>query len=276
MNNVDRTTIEGFGLQWRDFDQFPAPTAELETIFNKYFDHFPWKRIGPDSVGLDAGCGSARWAMFVAPRVGRLVCIDASAGAVAVARERLRPFKNCEVHVCTLENTPVPDGSLDFAYCLGVLHYVPDPRAALAGIARKLKPGAPLLVYVYYALDNRPLWFRAMWRLVDFGRRAIARTPYRTRRYVSELIAMALYLPLARFSRTLERVGFRVDGIPLSAYRNRSFYTMRTDCLDRFGNHLEHRFTRQQFVDLLNHCGFTDVVIPHDEPYWRAIAVRAA
>jgi len=276
MSNVDRNTVHGFGLQWQDFDQFQAPTSELETIFKRYFDRFPWERIGRDSIGLDAGCGSARWAMFVAPRVGKLVCVDASAGAVAVARQRLQPFKNCEVHVCTLENTPVPDGSLDFAYCIGVLHYIPDPRAALAGIARKLKPGAPFLVYVYYALDNRRLWFRTVWRLVDLGRRAIARTPYRTRRYISDFIAMLVYLPLARFSRLLEQIGFRVDGIPLSAYRNRCLYTMRTDCLDRFGNHLEHRFTRQQFVELLNRCGFTDVAIPDDEPYWRAVAVRAA
>lgn len=272
--NVDLSTIHGFGLQWRDFNQFHAPSSELEKIFDKYFDHFPWKRIDHNSIGLDAGCGSGRWAMFVAPRVGKLVCVDASPGAAAVAQERLRPFKNCEVHVCTLEETPVADNSLDFAYCIGVLHYIPDPRPALAAIVRKLKPGAPLLVYVYYALENRPVWFRSAWRVVDLARRGIARTPYRVRRWLSDMIAMLVYLPLARLSRVLERLGFRIDGIPLSAYQDRSFYTMRTDCLDRFGNHLEHRFTRQQLFDLLTDCGLSNIVIPNGEPYWRAIAVR--
>src|SRR5579862_1974855 len=138
MPNVDLNTIDGFGLQWKDFDQFHAPQPELKHIFAKYFDCFPWERIGRESVGLDAGCGSGRWATFVAPRVGTLVCVDASPGAAAVAQERLRQFKNCEVHVSTLEETPVSDNSLDFAYCLGVLHYIPDPRSALAAIARKL------------------------------------------------------------------------------------------------------------------------------------------
>ena len=274
MPNVDLKTIHGFGLQWRDFDQVHAPPSELEKIFDKYFDHFPWTRIDNSSIGLDAGCGSGRWARFVAPRVGKLVCVDASSGAAAVARESLQSFKNCEVHACSVEDAPVADNSLDFAYCLGVLHYVPDPGPALAAIARKLKPGAPLLVYVYYALENRPFWFRIAWRVVDITRRGIARTPYGVRRSLSDLIATVCYLPLARLSRMLERIGFRVDGIPLSAYRDRSFYTMRTDCLDRFGNHLEHRFTRQELFDLLTNCGFSDIVIPKDEPYWRAVAVR--
>ena len=77
----------------------------------------------------------------MAPRVAKLICVDASPGAAAVAEEKLRPFNNCEVHVCTLEDSPVADNSLDFAYCLGVLHYVPDPQSALTAIARKLKPG---------------------------------------------------------------------------------------------------------------------------------------
>jgi SAM-dependent methyltransferase len=276
MPNVDLSTIHGFGLQWRDFNQFDAPSSELERIFDKYFEHFPWTQIDQDSIGLDAGCGSGRWAMFVARRVKKLVCVDASPGAAAVAQGRLQSLKNCEVHVCSLEETPVADNSLDFAYCIGVLHYIPDPRLALAAIARKLKPGAPLLVYVYYALDNRPGWFRGVWRVADLVRRGIARTPYRVRRWISDMIATLVYLPLARLSRVLERLGFRIDGIPLSAYRDRSFYTMRTDCLDRFGNHLEHRFTRQQLFDLLRDCGLSNIVIPNDEPYWRAIAVRDA
>jgi len=276
MPNLDVNTIEGFGRQWRHFDQTQVPSSELERIFGEYFEHFPWAAIDHDSIGLDAGCGSGRWATFVAPRVGKLVCVDASPGAAAVAQERLKSFNNCEVHICSLEDTPVADNSLDFAYCLGVLHYVPDPRQALAAIARKLKPGAPLLVYAYYSLENRPAWFRGIWRVVDLTRRGISRTPYRFRRWSSDIIAVLIYLPLARICQVLERLGFRIGGIPLSAYRDRSFYTMRTDCLDRFGNHLEHRFTRRQLYDLLRDCGFSNIEIPTHEPYWRAIAVRAS
>jgi ubiquinone/menaquinone biosynthesis C-methylase UbiE len=274
MPNADAATVEQFGLQWRDFDQSQVPSRELERIFNKYFDHFPWSRIGKESTGMDAGCGSGRWAMFVTPRVGKLICVDASAGAAAVAEKRLEPFKNCEVHACPLQEAPVADNSLDFAYCLGVLHYVPDPRAALGAIVRKLKPGAPLLLYVYYALENRPAWFRKFFRSADAVRRGIARTPYGVRRVASDILAVTVYLPLARLAYILEKLKFNVQNIPLAAYRDRSFYTMRTDCLDRFGNHLEHRFTREQLQELLEEAGMKNVVIPTDEPYWRAVAEK--
>ena len=53
-------------------------------------------------------------------------------------------------------------------------------------------------------------------------------------------------MPLATLSRLLEKIGIRVDSIPLSYYRNLSFYTMRTDARDRFGTPLEQRFTRDE------------------------------
>ena len=49
---------------------------------------------------------------------------------------------------------------MDFGYSLGVLHHLEDTQAGMAACVRKLKPGAPFLVYIYYALENRPIWFR--------------------------------------------------------------------------------------------------------------------
>jgi hypothetical protein len=49
---------------------------------------------------------------------------------------------------------------MDFGYSLGVLHHVADTEGALRAAVRTLKPGAPLLVYLYYAFDNRPRWSR--------------------------------------------------------------------------------------------------------------------
>ena len=47
----------------------------------------------------------------------------------------------------------------------------------------------------------------------------------------------------------------RVDNMPLSAYRERSFYVMRTDALDRFGTRLEQRFTREQIRSMMHEAG---------------------
>ena len=65
-------------------------------------------------------------------------------------------------------------------------------------MASKLKQGAPFLIYLYYALDNRPLWFRAVWRLSNLFRIVISRFPAVLRLIVSQIIAALVYWPLAR------------------------------------------------------------------------------
>ena len=85
VGNLDSKTVEGFGDEWARFDQSGVSGAEMASIFDQYFRIFPWAQLPPDAVGFDLGCGSGRWARRVAPRVGRLHCIDASADALAVA-----------------------------------------------------------------------------------------------------------------------------------------------------------------------------------------------
>src|SRR5262249_61545616 len=88
---------------------------------------------------------------------------SAQRGAASAAARPTPPARhNVDFHLAAIDRLPIADAALDFAYCLGVLHHVPDTERALAGIARKLKPGAPLLVYIYYALDNRPRWYRLL------------------------------------------------------------------------------------------------------------------
>src|SRR6266852_4654827 len=151
--NIDPDVAAGFGHEWSTFRQNEAEfsPADREAIFQSYFHIFPWDELPPDPVGIDVGCGSGRWSVMVAPKVGHLHLLDASADALAVARENL-------ADAASVGNIPLDDNSLDFAFSLGVLHHVPDTAAAIRAIATKLKVGAPLLIYLYYALDNRPWW----------------------------------------------------------------------------------------------------------------------
>ena len=81
-SNLDSKTVEGFGAEWSKFDQSELEQAEHEQIFESYFKIFPWDDLPKDAVGFDLGCGSGRWAKKVAPRVGKLICIDASKDAL--------------------------------------------------------------------------------------------------------------------------------------------------------------------------------------------------
>lgn len=272
--NLDAATVEGFGEEWARFEQDKLSPEELQTWFERYFSEFPWAHLPPDARGFDLGCGSGRWARFVAPRVGTLHCIDASPRALDVARKNLSDLTNCEFHEASVDAIPLEDGSMDFGYSLGVLHHVPDTAAAIAACARKLKPGAPLLLYLYYRFDNRPAWFRALWSMSDAGRRRISRLPHRLRHLVTDAIAAGVYLPLASAARIAEQRGLDVSHFPLAGYRNSSFYTMRTDALDRFGTQLEQRFTREEIASMMTSAGLRDVRFRDGLPYWCAVGFR--
>jgi SAM-dependent methyltransferase len=272
--NLHGPTVEGFGEEWQAFDQSPVADEEIETLFGQYFAVFPWERLPRDAVGFDLGCGSGRWARLVAPRVGTLHCIDASDAALAVARRNLADQPNCEFHRRTVGELGMVPGSMDFGYSLGVLHHVPDTAAGIAACAELLKPGAPLLLYLYYALDNRPRWYRSLWRTSDLLRRVISRLPHPLKLAVSGMIALLVYLPLARTARFAAATGASfARHMPLAYYAERSLYTMRTDAYDRFGTRLEQRFTRMQIARMMQAAGLVDVTFSSAAPYWCAVGI---
>ncbi len=258
--------------EWSTYDQSRlAKVEQTKHRFNEYFGIFPWESLPPGAVGVDVGCGTGRWAALVSPRVAVLHCVDASPQVIEVARRNLAERMNCEFHNADVDAIPLAPGSMDFCYSLGVLHHVPDTLAAIKACTALLKPGAPFLVYLYYALDDRPLWFRALWRGSDVVRRGIANLPFAAKRLLTEAIAATVYWPLAPTGALVERLGGDPSGIPLSWLRDKSFYTMRTNAYDRFGTPLEQRFSRSQIEAMLREAGLDDIKFSEGPPFWCAV-----
>lgn len=277
MKNQDKNTVSGFGDEWERFDQSELNPLEYTLLFNKYFDIFPWNALPENSVGFDMGCGSGRWAKIVADRVGILHCIDPSS-ALIVAKKNLANKSNCIYNNAGVGDSILPKNSMDFGYSLGVLHHVPDTQEGINECVGFLKPGAPFLIYLYYSFENRPFWYRFVWRASELIRMVVSRLPYVLRYWISQLIAILIYLPLAKFARLAELIGFSddfCDSLPLGSYRKLSFYTMRTDALDRFGTQLEKRFSRSEITHMLKNAGLVDIEFSKNVPYWCAVGYKA-
>jgi|TARA_Y100000816_G_scaffold133336_1_gene94206 ubiquinone/menaquinone biosynthesis C-methylase UbiE len=273
MKNQDKNTVEGFGDEWSRFDQSDLPEDEQKLLFDEYFSVFPWENISKESVGFDLGCGSGRWAKSVAPKVKKLICIDPSS-ALDIAKKNLSNFDNCEFQSTTVDDISIDNNSMDFGYSLGVLHHVPNTEMGIKQCVEKLKKGAPLLLYLYYRFDNRPFWFRFIWSISDLLRKIISKMPYGLRYIFSQIIAVAIYFPLARTSFYMEKLNLNVSNFPLSSYKNLSFYTMRTDALDRFGTRLEQRFTRDEIKIMMENAGLENIKFSNSKPYWVAVGYK--
>lgn len=102
--------------------------------------------LDPAMTFVDLGCGTGHVAEALAPNVARVIGIDASAAMLQAARRRLVGAANVELRRGELEAVPAEDGEADAAGLFLVLHYLPDPRAALQEAARVLRPGGRLVV----------------------------------------------------------------------------------------------------------------------------------
>jgi ubiquinone/menaquinone biosynthesis C-methylase UbiE len=275
MKNIDKKVVKDFGIEWNKYKQSELPEKELKIAWNQYFDIFPFDELPDNSTGFDMGCGSGRWAKFVANRVGILNCIDPSSKALNVAKTNLSEFLNINFLNASVGDDVLEDRSQDFGYCLGVLHHIPDTLEGIRSCSKLLKKNAPFLVYLYYNFENRSSFYKFIWRLTDFIRRLTSILPSRIKLFIASVIAILVYLPIARLSLVLEKIGVNVDSMPLSDYRNKPFYFMRTDALDRFGTRLEKRFSRDEITKMLTEAGFKDIKFSNHMPYWVCLARKA-
>ena len=272
-DNFDINTVKSFGEEWTRYDQTKLKYEEAEKYFNDYFAVFPWEMINTDSVGFDMGCGTGRWARLFADKVKLLNCIEPSE-AINVAKKNLADKKNLCFIKGDVNNSGLELNSQDFGYCLGVLHHIPDTQEAIKACVKLLKPGAPFLVYIYYFFDDKPGWYKKIWIFSNIFRKLISKMPRRLKQFSADFIALTIYLPMARSSKILEKLSIPLNKIPLSYYRNSSFYTMRTDSLDRFGTPLEQRFKKSKIQDMMVKAGLKDINFSNSAPYWCCVGYK--
>ncbi len=274
MAKLEEEVISDFGNEWKTYNQDGLSDKELAVLFNKYFDIFPFHLINKNSIGFDMGCGSGRWAKLIAPKVKVLNCIEPSINALSIAKRNLKNYSNCIFKNEDVMINTIKDNSQDFGYSLGVLHHIPDTKLGLKECVKKLKKEGFLLLYLYYRFDNKPYWYQIIWKFSNIFRLFISKMPFKIKLYITKFLALIIYWPLARLSYLIEKFGFNIENIPLSSYKDTSFYTMSTDALDRFGTRLEHRFTKIEIKKMMESCGLTNIKFSDQAPYWVAVGQK--
>lgn len=101
----------------------------------------------PKGLILDAGCGPGTYGIILGEAGARVMGIDISSQAVAVAKERARrKAVNFAPLLGDLESLAARNDSFDVCFCGWVLHHLPDIRPALSELTRVLKPGGRILI----------------------------------------------------------------------------------------------------------------------------------
>ena len=130
---------------------FAGVAAEWESLraelYGRRFTEAAIAALVPrEWVVADLACGAGDLALRLAPRVARVVGVDASPEMLAAARRRLGAAKNVELRRGDLARLPIEDRSCDAAFLLLALSHVEEPAAAIGEMARILRPGGRAVV----------------------------------------------------------------------------------------------------------------------------------
>ena len=126
--------------EWGTAPDFVGPRHELrERLLLDLF-----RSADPGPRVLDAGAGQGT----MTARLGRLGFQVTSTDVSGAAVDRLRENVNGDVHQASVTNLPCDDASFDGAVLGEVLEHVEDDLAALAEVARVLRPGGVVALSV--------------------------------------------------------------------------------------------------------------------------------
>ena len=270
--NLDQEVINSFGHEWAAFDYSEAQTNEaLDAQFLAYCEPIDLSQFNPEtSIAADFGAGSGRWTSRLLPYFSQVYALEPSDGANKVLTKKFVNESRVKILQETVGMNSIPSSSLDLAMSLGVLHHIPDTGLAIKDVASKIKSGGVFLCYLYYKLDNKPIYYRGLFWASNSIRWVISRLPYVMRRMIARMIATAVYLPLARTSKLLAKKGLSVSNIPLHHYADMPFVMLQNDALDRFGTRLEQRFSKKEITEMLGNAGFdlSTLQFSDVEPFW--------
>jgi ubiquinone/menaquinone biosynthesis C-methylase UbiE len=156
-------------------------TAEAQGFYEMAFDEITRRLAAPlDAVILDAGCGSCAKSVLLAARGFRVVGMDFSADALALAEQKITRDglrDRISLRQGDLLNLPFADGEFSYIICWGVLMHVPELERALAELARILKPGGMLVTSEANMHSVQAVGMRWLKQLLGRGRGRVVRTP---------------------------------------------------------------------------------------------------
>jgi SAM-dependent methyltransferase len=261
-------TAASFGWQWTHFtqadekyeQQFLGWIAPVKPGFFK------------DKVVLEGGCGKGRHTQLAGEWAARdVIGIDLSA-AVETAFAATRQLPNAHIIQADIYNLPFAR-EFDYAFSVGVLHHLPDPRRGFNSLVSKVKPGGHVSAWVYGAENNEwitrlvnPLRERLTSRMNPLALLQLSKLPTAIVFAATKLI----YGPLNRSASGVKLAQHLFYNDYLNAIAGFDWREQHTIVFDHLVAPTAFYISREEFAEWWCAIGAADVEISwHNRNSWR-------
>ena len=244
-------TKSAYDLQWNRF-RILRPDEDRATFANR-------TGLDPASLDglrvLDAGCGMGRYLRIAGEAGASVTGIDLS-GAVVAARELTKDLPNVAIVRGDLLRPPFSSETFDHIYSLGVLDHTPNPKAAFLSLARGLKPGGRIVVWVY------PRERTALEAIMNLHRAVSSRLPLGVLMGLSNLMAPVggwkRWLMASRH-RPISRLGVALNLLTIGVSMHPDREVRVCDTLDWYAPKYLSRHTYNEVASWFAEAGLVDI-----------------
>jgi SAM-dependent methyltransferase len=232
-------TAANFGWQWQHFTQQDERYAEqlrgwLTPVEPEFFR---------DKVVLEGGCGKGRHTQLAAQWGARDVVGIELGDAVETAFAATRDLATAHIVQADIYCLPLRR-AFDYAFSVGVLHHLPDPRGGFRALVAKLKPGGHMSAWVYGAENNG--WIVNL--VSPLRERVTSRISRRTLLHLSKLPAALMYAATKLVYAPLRR-----SPLGRRAVLPHLFYADYLSAIAPFGWREQHTIVFDHFVAPVAH-----------------------
>lgn len=149
----------------RSQSYFESVAGDWERIRKSYFDDriasLAIEKLLPSDLTLaDIGCGTGSLTFELARFARKVIGVDLSGEMLRRARTLVKERKigNVEFRRGDALNLPLASHSVDAAFSVMVLHFLPEPERAIAGLCRITRPGGT--VVLVDLVQHKQEWMR--------------------------------------------------------------------------------------------------------------------
>jgi SAM-dependent methyltransferase len=242
---VESAHLESFGRQWNRYevahDDEDRATFQAKTGLR--LDELAGLRV------LDAGCGGGRYCK-VAGEAGAAVVGADHTNSVDKAAKLCSHLPSVGFVQADLKRLPFEPRSFDFVFSIGVMHHDADTRAVFDSVARMVRTGGRMAVWLY----RRNQWWQE--RINSALRRRTARmAPERLERLCRVGAALGA-VPVV--NKTLNKV------VNFSAHPDSQ--NRLCDTFDWYAPAYQHHHTVEELLGWFRDAGFDDLrVLPPEK-----------